>query len=336
VFDLKTIYFAVCIFAALVGAGMGVPIPEELPILTAGAVAGHAAEKPEPQFVFADELEGLTDEERARKIAGAFGAMIAFAPDGGVPAGVPWAALATNTRTVVPYQSPMPWWFLLPVCILGVVISDGLLYGIGRFWGLKVIKIRWMRRLLPPDRLERIELNFQKYGVLILLFARVLPGIRSPIFLTAGIMRLPIKKFVLADGIYAIPGVSLLFFLSYMLMDQFKDLVIRKVESARPIIVISVLIGVTAYLILHFRKRPVVTGDPHELPFGDQVAATIEHFEHKPVAETQEKPSEQSEQKPAIPLDGRLASPNGPLPKPHSESESEKKKASSDAEASPE
>src|SRR5207245_4820513 len=137
---------------------------------------------------------------------------------------------------------PMRCWFLLPICILGVVISDGLLYCIGRFWGLKVMKLPWMRRLLPQDRLERIELNFQKYGVVILLFARVLPGIRSPIFLTAGIMRLPIKKFVLADGIYAIPGVSLLFFLSYMLMDQFKELVIRKVESARAIIVVGVVL----------------------------------------------------------------------------------------------
>ena len=44
--------------------------------------------------------------------------------------------------------------------------------------------------------------------MLILLFARILPGIRSPIFLTAGIMKLSWQRFLLADGIYAVPGVS--------------------------------------------------------------------------------------------------------------------------------
>jgi len=281
VFDLKTIYFATCVFAALIAAGIGVPIPEELPILTAGAVAGHAAEKPAPEFLLLKDLDELPDQEREIQAQKTFAAIFAFAPDAGFPTGVPWAALAKTAETEVPYQSPMPWWFLLPVCILGVVISDGLLYCIGRFWGLKVIKFPWMRRLLPQDRLERIELNFQKYGVLILLFARVLPGIRSPIFLTAGIMRLPIKKFVMADGIYAIPGVSLLFFLSYWFMDQFKDLVIRKVETARPIIVLTLLFAVAIYLMFHFWKRPVTTGDPHELPFGDQVAAKMEHADKK-------------------------------------------------------
>ena len=40
----------------------------------------------------------------------------------------------------------------------------------------------------------------------------------------AGIMKLPLPKFILADGIYAIPGVSLLFFLAWWFGDQFRDL----------------------------------------------------------------------------------------------------------------
>ena len=311
-FDLRTIYFAIGIFAALIAAGIGVPIPEELPILTAGAVAGHAAEKPAPEFLLLKDLDELPDHEREIQAQKTFAAIFAFAPDAGFPTGVPWAALAKAAETEVPYQSPMPWWFLLPVCILGVVISDGLLYCIGRFWGLKVIKFPWMRRLLPQDRLERIELNFQKYGVLILLFARVLPGIRSPIFLTAGIMRLPIKKFVMADGIYAIPGVSLLFFLSYWFMDQFKDLVIRKVETARPIIVLTLLFAVAVYLLFHFWKRPVTTGDPHELPFGDQVAAKMEH----------------PDKKQPLGVDARRNGPDGPVPGSESHPQREEKEAS--------
>ena len=43
-----------------------------------------------------------------------------------------------------------------------------------------------------------------------------MPGIRTPVFLSAGIVRLPFRKFLLADVLYAIPGVNLIFWLAYV------------------------------------------------------------------------------------------------------------------------
>src|ERR1700677_2783983 len=109
---------------------------------------------------------------------------------------------------------------MLPVCIIGVVVGDSLLYGIGRLWGAWLVENSFVKKhLLSPDRLEEIRANFTKHGVKILLFARLTPGIRAPIFLTAGITRLPIYQFLLADGVYAIPRVTLLFFLGWYFTD---------------------------------------------------------------------------------------------------------------------
>jgi membrane protein DedA with SNARE-associated domain len=203
-------------FASLLAAGIGFPIPEELPILFAGGWAGHNSD-------------------------------------------------------LGPFR-----WLILPVCILGVVISDGLLYGVGRYFGPRVLEWRGVKRLLPPEKRERIESNFHKYGVLTLLFARFLPAIRSPIFITAGIMRLSFAKFVIADGIYAIPGVSLLFFLSFWFGDHFRDLVLRKVEVIRPLAVLLAIAVVAGFLLYHFLRRPVASGDPEELPLlGSRVAAKM-------------------------------------------------------------
>jgi membrane protein DedA with SNARE-associated domain len=191
-------------------------------------------------------------------------------------------------------HSPRPWFILLPTCILGVVVSDTLLYGAGRFWGKRVLRFPWMRRLLPEERFRRIQHNFQHYGVLILLFARILPGIRSPIFLTAGIMKLPLRRFILADGIYAIPGVSLLFFLAYWFTDSFLDLVLRvksEVDRVRPLVILTAILAVTIYFFIHFLRKPVVTGDPEELPIiGTQVAAKIEAAEAAADAPKEEAP----------------------------------------------
>src|SRR5207247_2228876 len=125
------------------------------------------------------------------------------------------------------------------------------------------------------------------YGGLVLLFARFLPSIRSPIFIIAGMMRVPFKRFVMADGLYAIPGVSLLFFLAFWFGDTFRNLVMafeRRVDSAKPILILLALVAVTAYLIYHFFRHPVATGDPREeLPvIGGQVAAKISAPEDQP------------------------------------------------------
>jgi membrane protein DedA with SNARE-associated domain len=170
------------------------------------------------------------------------------------------------------------WWIMLPTCIVGVVIGDGFLYAIGRVFGYRVLNIRWVRtRLLTPEKRERIERNFHRYGIWILLGARLLPGIRSPIFLMAGINRLPLKKFFLADGLYAIPGVSLLFFLAYYFQSTFV-VVFEKVNSYRPVVILCLISGVAGYLIRFFQEHPISTGDPDEVPvIGGRLAETLTH-----------------------------------------------------------
>jgi membrane protein DedA with SNARE-associated domain len=171
-------------------------------------------------------------------------------------------------------------WLILPVCIAGVVISDGLLYGMGRYFGPRLLEWRVVKRLLTPQKRERIESNFHKNGVLTLLFARFLPAIRSPIFITAGIMRLSFVKFVIADGIYAIPGVSLLFFLSFWFGDSFRDYYMEKVHELRPLLILLAIAAVAGILAYHFFRKPVASGDPEELPLiGKQVAAKITHHD---------------------------------------------------------
>jgi membrane protein DedA with SNARE-associated domain len=204
-----TIYLGV--FAALVAAGFGFPMPEELPIVTAGALVGRESNDP---------------------------------------------------------TTALHWWVLLPLCVAGVVLSDGLLYWIGRMWGVRLLRFRPVARVLPPERLERTQALFHRHGVWILLAARLLPGFRSPIFLTAGIMRLSWRRFLLADGLYALPGVTLLFFLSYWLTDTFREWVVaveEQVSRAR-LLVVVIAVGVTLVygLIRWMRRRRERGGETSE------------------------------------------------------------------------
>jgi membrane protein DedA with SNARE-associated domain len=171
------------------------------------------------------------------------------------------------------------WWLMLLACVLGVLVGDSCLYLIGRFWGVKLVRLAFIKKhLLPPERLVKITHNFDKYGVKILLFARLTPGIRAPIFITAGITKLPWAKFLFADSIYAIPGVSLLFFLGYWFTDNMVDLIKVGEAKAQPIIIIVVLLGVVGYFIYRHLRKPVVEGSPKEMPpVVSQVTNVLDH-----------------------------------------------------------
>jgi membrane protein DedA with SNARE-associated domain len=194
------------IFTALIASGLGLPIPEEVPVLTAGALAGHE-------------------------------------------------------------DTPFKWYIMLPVVITGVVIGDGFLYGLGRLWGARFLDSAWVRRrIVTPEKRAKIEKNFHERGIAVLLGARLLPGIRTPIFIIAGALRVPLGRFLLADGLYAIPGVNLLFWLAYLLTDQVVEIV-KKLEQYRPLVVVLVLSGVVGALIQKYAfNRKVSTGDPPHVP----------------------------------------------------------------------
>jgi membrane protein DedA with SNARE-associated domain len=264
-------------FILLVAAGLGLPIPEELPIVLAGAATGHSSEVPK----LPEEFFLWSSSEVTRAVAG-------YSPTLPFPASLPWSALHESSRIEVPPLAPLPklhWWILLPICILGVVVSDGMLYSIGRFGGQRLLNNRWATKLVPAEKRARIEENFHRHGILVLLFARFLPAIRSPIFIMAGVLRLPFTRFVLADGIYALPGVSLLFFLSYWFGDQARELLIRiytRVDHLKPLLILLALAAVGAYLAWHFWRHPFATGDPGEgMPIvGEQIAAKMEQLSH--------------------------------------------------------
>ena len=221
--DVSDLRFFLYIFLMLVAAGVGAPIPEELPVV--------------------------------------------------------WAGVWVGTRPTV-----LPGHFLiLPLCIVGAVLCDAMLYGIGRWWGPRLLDKPFMKRLMTPERRKEIEHNFHRHGIKVLLFTRMLPGIRSPVFIMAGVMRLPLPVFLLGDLIYAIPGISLLFFLAYWFGSSFQVLIERfehdVVGKLKPILILALIAGVSIYFFFHFVRKPVSTGDPKEVPCGEKVAAGMEKVE---------------------------------------------------------
>ena len=281
------------IFVALVAAGFGFPIPEEIPVVSAGIWSAKAASH-QP----VDAPEWTAD----LAVPGAVGDPILTAA-----AYVQWSR---DDAVRQPRRHPV-WWIMLPVCIIGVVTCDAFLYAIGRWRGPPLLEKPWVQRyVVNPEKRAKIERNFQKYGVRILLGVRLLPGVRAPVFVMAGVVRLPLTRFLLADGLYAIPGVTLLFTLAYWFTDQVLDVVNRfegHVGSLKPYLIIAGIAAIGCWLLYEYLQRRVVTGDPHEVPLiGEKVIKPPHAPVDKagsvliaPVAEQQAEVREKQEKKPS-------------------------------------
>ena len=280
-FDAVTLSKYGGVFAALVLAGIGLPIPEEIPIVTAGAMVGHDAQALE----YHEDLTGAI---------------------GGGPA----AYLSTDP------PSTTRWWIMLPLCIFGVVVADTGMYALGRFGGTRILQWRWVqKRVLPPEKQRKIEANFAKYGILILLAARFTPGIRSPVFIMAGVLKMPVSRFLLADGLYAIPGVCLLFWLAYVFTDQFVAAV-NAVERHRPMVIMAVVAaigGVVLYKL--FSGRHLSTGDPEEIPIYVKPVGAVTHAVEQTIEKAVGKTVQVSAKAAAAVVD-KVTHPLGHHPKP--------------------
>jgi membrane protein DedA with SNARE-associated domain len=93
------------------------------------------------------------------------------------------------------------------VSLIGVIIGDGIVFTIGRRLGPRLKISRFYRTLMARGREARIENLFKKYGNKVIFFARFTPGLRMPLFLTAGIYQVARWKFVALDGFAALISV---------------------------------------------------------------------------------------------------------------------------------
>ena len=125
---------------------------------------------------------------------------------------------------------PEVWWSVAwAACGLGIIAADSVLYGIGRGVGPKLFEYRWVQKVLNAEKRKRLESRFEEHGIKLLILARFLPPMRTGVFLIAGATRFSFLKFLVADLIYAVVGVGLLFFFGAAIMEllkQFKSTVV--------------------------------------------------------------------------------------------------------------
>ncbi len=140
---------------------------------------------------------------------------------------------------------------MLVVSLSGVLIGDGTMFLLGRLLGPKVKTIPLLKRIFTDKIYHKMQEKIHRYGNRILFFARFLPGLRAPIFITAGISRrVSYLKFLLMDGFAALISVPIWVYAGYYFAYDLDNLIIwiKKSEG----ITISIVILVFVVIISRF------------------------------------------------------------------------------------
>ncbi len=184
-------YLGIVVFLVLTGCGL--PIPEEVGILTAGGLAADGRINP-------------------------FGALAA--------------------------------------CIAGCLLGDSLMYFIGRRFGRALLqRHRLWQRLITPDREQQIEAQINEHGLKVFFLSRFLVGVRGPVYLTAGILRVSYKRFLAIDALAATIVNAIFFTLAYRYGKQVFAWVKQGEQRLTWIVAIAVLITGCGYWYSRHRMK---------------------------------------------------------------------------------
>ncbi|MAE67657.1 MAG: DedA family protein [Phycisphaeraceae bacterium] len=191
--DVGAVVAYAIICGMLLVSGLGVPIPEDIPLLTGGLLC----------------QQGITD----------LGPMIVLT-------------------------------------FVSVTGADLVLFGLGRRYGHHVPRLPMLRYFLNEQRIARAERYFEDHGGKTLFIARFLPGLRAPVYFSAGACRIPAWKMIAYDGSAALISAPTLVVLGYIGAHQFdrvKELALIGQILIAAAIVIAIA-GLITYKVMRQKK----------------------------------------------------------------------------------
>ena len=185
-------YGYAAVFFVLVICGFGVPIPEDLTLVTGGVISGMGYTNPHIMFA---------------------------------------------------------------VGMLGVLVGDGIMFAAGRIWGQKILRFKPIARIMTPKRYEQVQEKLDKYGNWVLFVARFLPGLRTAVFVTAGISRkVSYLRFIIMDGLAALISVPIWIYLGEYGAHNI-DWLMAKMHSLQSGIFVILGIGAAVVAWIWWKKR---------------------------------------------------------------------------------
>lgn len=137
----------------------------------------------------------------------------------------------------------------------GVMLGDSTIFLAGRYFGGRMRTSRWFQRYFSEKKQAKVEALFDRYHSWVLFVGRFLPGLRAPIFFTAGSTKVTFWKFFFFDGLAALISVPFFVWLGHTLWAKFKDDIVQLDRAlgrtqTYTMVVASVLLVIVVWVVV--------------------------------------------------------------------------------------
>jgi membrane protein DedA with SNARE-associated domain len=149
----------------------------------------------------------------------------------------------------------------------GVILGDALIYHWGKKLGPKAYEHRHVRKVISPQRAEKLRSHFARHGFWTVVVGRHTPGLRAPIFFLSGASGVGFGKFLLADMLSAAVTVPAVVTLGYLFGEHLDD-IRRLLHRVHWMVGAAVLVGAGVWWFLRRRRlrrramRETLPGQP--------------------------------------------------------------------------
>ena len=167
------------------------------------------------------------------------------------------------------------------------------MYWIGHRFGHGLLaKHPKLGKFVGAQREQQFEQAIQRHGFKVMLLARFMVGVRGPVYLAAGVVRMPYRRFVFCDLTCATLVVTTFFGLSYLYGEEITNLLLNA-EKTLSLVVLAITLGAWLWWMRRRRTSLIEKTINSEAEEGSLAAdGTGISRETTPLAQTDEKHTE--------------------------------------------
>jgi membrane protein DedA with SNARE-associated domain len=138
----------------------------------------------------------------------------------------------------------------LLIAYSGILIGDLLAYLLGRKYGRMIVTHKRFHRIISPERLLKLEDMFNKKRTLLVMIGGHLVG---EIFIVAGVMRMPLSKFLAADAIASLFAIAIWTGIGYIGGNSL-EVIKEDISRVEHIGILFAIIVISIYLLFRYFK----------------------------------------------------------------------------------
>jgi membrane protein DedA with SNARE-associated domain len=147
--------------------------------------------------------------------------------------------------------SPLNVYTAMIVCFLAVIISDSIVFYLGKKFGDSPIFQKLFKRYLGENSLEKSRVMVHKHRFIVPAIFRFTPGIRFPGHLSCGMMGISFWTFLLTDGVAALLSVPT----QVYLFSHYGEVILSTMKEVKYYFFIIALASLAIYLSIKLKQK---------------------------------------------------------------------------------